>query len=87
MLKFLLITILIFYLIYKVGGFFFRMLFANAYQQHQRQQRYQQNGYTQKQAKTPPNSNVRVEYVPDQEDRKEKKDFNGGQYVDYEEVK
>lgn len=95
MLKFLLITILIFYLIYKVGGFFFRMLFTSAFQQQQRH--YQearqnahknQNGYNQKQsAKNPPNSNVRVDYVPAQEERNDKKDFKGGQYVDYEEVK
>lgn len=91
--KFLLITILIFYLIYRVGGFFFRMLFASAFQQQQRhyqnrqQNGHQQNGYQQNRTKTPPNSNVRVEYVPREDERKEKKDFKGGQYVDYEEVK
>jgi hypothetical protein len=28
--------------------------------------------------------NVKIDYVPEQPDRK---DFNGGQYVDYEEIK
>lgn len=89
MLKFFLILILVFYLIYRLGGFFLRVLFTNAFQQQQRQyqsqQRPNQNGHS----KTPPNSNVRVDYVPKEtgKGQAEKKEFNGGQYVDYEEVK
>lgn len=85
MLKFFLILIIIFYLIYRIGGFFFRMLFTKAFQQHQNQ--YRQHQTTSRQySKTPPNSNVRVDYVP-KEERNDRKDFNGGQYVDYEEVR
>ena len=83
MLKFFLILILIFYLIYRLGGFFLRVLFTSAFQQHQRQYRQGQNGHH---VKTPPNSNVQVDYIP-KEDRGDRKEFDGGQYVDYEEVK
>lgn len=87
MLKFLLITILIFYIIYRLGGFVFRMLFSNAFQQQRNFHEQQRQQYYQHQAKTPPNSNVKVDYVPKDKERKEKQDFKGGQYVDYEEVK
>lgn len=37
------------------------------------------------QQKKAPNSNLNIDYIP--EDKKERKDFRGGDYVEYEEVK
>ncbi len=78
MLKFLLIVILIFYVLYRIGGFFFRMLIINA------QQRTQQNQNTSYQSRGK-DGNIHIDYVPKQ--TKSKSDFKGGDYVDYEEVK
>ncbi|MFH6984940.1 DUF4834 family protein [Marinoscillum sp. 108] len=85
MLKFLLIIALISYLIYRVGGFLFKILFLGAQQQRQQ---YQSTGQTHQQhaRRRAAGSNLDIDYVPG--DRKnEKKDFRGGDYVDYEEVK
>jgi len=84
MLKFLLILVLIFYLIYRIGGFLFRMLFIGA----QKQQQQYQNQSQQQSHRKAPNSNLNIDYAPGskQEDKKGG-DFKGGEYVDYEEVK
>ena len=50
--------------------------FTNMYQQ----QRPQPNG----QSTSRPKGDVKIDYMPNQPDRK---DFRGGEYVDYEEVK
>lgn len=81
MLKFILILFLFFYLLYRVGGFFFRMFINNAIHQ----QRYQQ-GNDRRQAQKPPNSNVEVAFDPKTGEKKNK-NFDGGQYVDFEEIK
>ncbi|WP_421894027.1 DUF4834 family protein [Marinoscillum sp.] len=85
MLKFLLIIALISYLIYRVGGFLFRILFLSAQQQRQQ---YQSTGQSNQQhaRKRAAGSNLDIDYVPG-ERKNEKKDFRGGDYVDYEEVK
>lgn len=82
MLKFLLILVLLIYLIYKVGGFFFKLLFMGS----QQQRSYDSQHTHQQKSHTPPNSNVKVDYVP-KKDRKSGENFEGGQYVDFEEVK
>ena len=81
MLKFILFLILILYAIYRVGGFLFKVFFIGA----QAQQRPHSN-QGQRPGKTPPNSNVRVDYVPEDK-KKSEENPNGGQYVDFEEVK
>ena len=43
------------------------------------------SGYSEKDTRKPPNSNVNVDDVPPKE--KKKSDFKGGDYVDYEDVK
>lgn len=89
MLKFLLILFLVGYVFYKVSGFLFRMLFYKAYQQQSQQsaraggQRTQAQGY----AKRPADGNVQIDHIPPPNDKsKSKADFNGGDYVEYEEV-
>lgn len=76
MFKFLLIVFLISYIIYKVGGFFFRILTLGG--TSQRPPRNQP-------PRRPPGANVNVDYSP--EKKNSKGDFKGGEYVDYEEVK
>jgi len=82
MIKFLLITIAFFYILSKIGGFVFRRLFGAAAQQAQQQQQQQQRAQTKK----PSDGNVHIDYVPKKED-KPSKNFKGGDFVDFEEVK
>lgn len=69
MFKFLLIIILVFYAIYRIGGFFFRV-FSAGYQGHE-SGNHRSQGQTQEDRNPP----------------KSKKPFEGGEYIDYEEVK
>jgi len=78
MFKFLLIVVLISYLIYKVGGFLFKMFFMSLYQQ-QRQS-------NQRQTETKKEGNVNIEY-PSKDSKSNSKGFEGGEYVDYEEIR
>lgn len=76
MFKFLLIVFILSYVVYRVGGFFFKILTLGG--SAQRPPRNQSH-------KRPPGANVDVDYAP--QNKKSKKDFKGGEYVDYEEVK
>ncbi len=55
--------------------------------QAQQQQQYRQQGqpFQQHAKQSPPNGKVRVDFVPGE--KQQPKDFPGGEYVDYEEVK
>ena len=81
MVKFLLILILIIYVFYKSAGFLFKLVFGNLRSDpgsfQQRQQHY---------SKKAPNSNLNIDNVP-QHKTNNKSGFDGGEYVDYEEVK
>ena len=59
------------------GSFFY----SNMKQQQRQYQDFHQNNGPQGRAA---NGKVKIDYIPDQKDRK---DFDGGEYVDYEEVK
>jgi hypothetical protein len=72
MLRLLLIFILIFYVLYKMG--LFRVFVSNAREGYQGSQKHNR----------PPNSNVNIDSNPSQ---KKKSDYKGGEYIDYEEVK
>ncbi len=81
MLKFLLILVLIIYVFYKTAGFLFRMVFGGLKSdpgQFQNQQR--------RYSKKAPNSNLNIDKVPNNSE-KHNQNFDGGDYVDYEEVK
>ncbi len=78
MIKFLLIIIAFFYILSKVGGFIVRTLFGAAAQQAQQQQRTD--------TRKPTDGNVHIDYAP-KDKEKSTKDFKGGDYVDFEEVK
>ena len=81
MFKFLLILILLIYVFYKTAGFLFKIVFGNLRSDpgsfQQRQQHY---------SKKAPNSNLNIDNVP-QHKTNNKSGFDGGEYVDYEEVK
>ena len=96
MIKFIFTTLLIIFFIRMVAPVLFRWLlgmfikkkmrngtffYTNMHQQQHQQQAPHNNGSQQNgRAK----GNVKIDYIPEQPERK---DFNGGQYVDYEEVK
>jgi hypothetical protein len=80
MIKFLIITFLILYLLFKVGGFLLRMLFYTI--GNRAQQRFSGNGQQYTRTK-PKDANVDVEY----RQSTKKPEFKGGEYIDYEEVK
>ena len=91
MLKFIIITILVIMFLRLVAPFLLRFLlgmflkksmrngafFTNMYQQ----QRPQPNAGN---SNGRPKGDVKIDYIPNQPDRK---GFDGGEYVDYEEVK
>ena len=98
MLKFIIISILFIYVVYKASDFILRMLDSvtgrnrmksssrrerNFGPEHRRQQR---SNYRQ-----PKNGNVNIDYIPEDEKNKKQRhpteDFRGGDYVDYEELK
>ncbi|MEQ9402932.1 MAG: hypothetical protein RIM99_05050 [Cyclobacteriaceae bacterium] len=76
MLKFLLIAILVIYSFYRVASFLFKIVFGG----------YSKGQFnSQQRGRKAPNSNLNVDRIPRNENRK--KDFEGGDYVDFEEVK
>lgn len=81
MLKFLIITFLILYLIFKFGGFLLRMFFKSLGDRVQQKYAEQHNSYH---TTKPRGSNVDVKFKPSTQ---KKAEFKGGEYVDYEEVK
>ncbi|MEQ9299880.1 MAG: DUF4834 family protein [Cyclobacteriaceae bacterium] len=87
MLKFLLILFLIGYIFFKVSGFLFKTLFFKAYQQQQAQRAAGQGAQTSGYARKPADGNVQIDHVPQSSPKaKSKSEFDGGDYVDYEEV-
>jgi hypothetical protein len=69
MFKVILIFIIVFYAIYRIGGFFFRIFSAGA------------QGYDSH------NQSHNTQSREDRNSKNEKKPFQGGEYIDYEEVK
>ncbi|CAN5140577.1 hypothetical protein BH23BAC1_BH23BAC1_01160 [soil metagenome] len=87
MIKFLIITFLILYLIFKFGGFLLRIFFNTLGNRvHQKFAEQATNGATYTKTK-PKGSNVEVEFSSNNNGQKNKPEFKGGEYVDYEEVK
>jgi len=81
MLKFVLLFILFIYLVVKVSGFImktiYRLMGGQVHQQTRASSRSQQ--------KKPSDGNVNVDYMP--KNGKHSKHYDGGEYVEYEEVK
>ncbi|GAB4234101.1 MAG: hypothetical protein Tsb0034_07620 [Ekhidna sp.] len=81
MLKFLIILILIIYVFYKTAGFLFRMVFGSM--RNDPGQFRKENKNTSRRA---PGSNLSIDNVPGKSKGK-KSSYEGGEYVDFEEVK
>ena len=76
MIKFFLILSFALYLIYRIGGLLFKILFIGFTQS-------KRSSYAKGWRKhSVPNSNVDIQHIP-----KKSKDFKGGDYIDYEEIK
>ena len=75
MIKFLLILFLICYALYRVGGFLFKIMSIGASQAQQQKQ--------QSTRRKAPQSNLNIDHMP----KKHAKGYEGGDYVDFEEVK
>ena len=82
-LKFIVILVLVAYLFVRVGGYLFGLLFRGAQEFNRGYNPAQQQRNHSKKA---PNSNLNIDHIP-QKDKKDTKNFGGGEYVDFEEVK
>jgi len=80
-LKFLFILILIIYVFYKTAGFLFKIVFGNLRSDPGSFQRRQQHY-----SKKAPDSNLSIDRIPQDKSNKNS-GYNGGEYVDFEEVK
>jgi len=92
--KFLLFLFLV-YLLFRLVNFVFKVIRTVSGAKEQAQQfnrqyaRQQNHGPNSRKYKQPTNGNVNIEYIPEEDKKKNKsnRDFKGGEYVDYEEVK
>jgi len=83
MLKFLIISVLVFYVVYKLVGFLLKSLFVVS-GKDKRDGRFH---YQEKQGHhKPKDGNVEIDYIPKDKSKKGKKNEEG-EYIDYEEVK
>ena len=81
MIKFLLIIFFVFYIFIKIGGFIMKTLFSG----FTNQQNFQKN--QQPQQRKHKEGNINIDYMPNEKKSSPtKKNFPGGDYVDYEEV-
>ena len=85
MLKFLLITFLIGWLIFTLLGSVVKYVLRGGQPTSQQRGNTTQN-HQRYNGKRPSDGNVNIDYVP-RKDKRSKEDFKGGEYVDYEEVK
>jgi len=85
MLKIIIISVLVIYLVFKLVGFAFRIMFGAAYEQQRKARQSQQKQYTTR--RRAPNSNLNIDTEPAKKQAASGKEFNGGDYVDYEEIK
>lgn len=94
MLKFLILTILFIYIVYKASNFIIKIFFPIAHARRMQQEYARKNQFGPKyrreqQQQRSPDGHIHVDYVPKKEEKRERstQDFKGGEYVDYEEVK
>ncbi|MBK6266761.1 DUF4834 family protein [Marivirga sp. S37H4] len=85
MLKFLLILFLIGYIFFKVGGFLFRIFLGRLGAKAAAQSGRSNSSQNRQQRKTA--DGINIEFVPEDKNKRTAKNFKGGEYVDYEELK
>lgn len=87
MIKFLLISFLIFFIVFKLLKFFFKLFLVRGAAQFQQRQ-YQSNSQNyQQRYQKPREGNINIDFIPNKKKEREEKTFKGGEYIDYEEVK
>jgi len=84
MFKFLLILFIVGYLFIKVGGFIFRVFLGGLGAKAANQQGARSSQQSQKRRTA---DGVSIDFVPDSKNERSAKNFKGGEYVDYEEIK
>lgn len=89
MLKLLLLTLIIGFGVYKVINFLFRILFTLSGGKRAAYRTFNTGNYKRQnqQRRQAANSDLNIDYVPEDKNKKKKKGYGGGEYVDYEEVK
>jgi len=89
MFKLMLLMLVIGFGVYKVVNFVFRILFtlSGGKRTSTFNNSNTRNGKQQNRKRKAPNSDLNIDYVPEDPKNKNKKGFSGGDYVDYEEVK
>jgi hypothetical protein len=89
MIKFLLITFLIYFTIRLVAPYLIRWWLKSFVNKHIRNGQFQNPYRTASQPPRPrqPEGAINIDYIPEEQPNQPKTDFKGGEYVDYEEVK
>lgn len=93
MLKFLLLTIIFIYVVYKASNFALKLFFPLEHARRMQKEYARKNNFGPKhrreqQQPRSPDGHIHVDYVPPEEKKERNtQDFKGGEYVDYEEVK
>lgn len=96
MLKFLLITIIFIYVVYKASNLAIKLFYPIEHARRMQAEFARKNGFgpkyrrgqQYKYSQSPSEGRINVDYVP-QSEKKERtsQHFKGGEYVDYEEIK
>jgi hypothetical protein len=81
--KVIIISLVLFFVVFKLINFAFRLLGVGKVQNQQ--QRYQHHARPNN--RRPADGNVNVDYIPKDKKAHHGRNFNGGEYVDYEDVK
>lgn len=97
MLKFIIISVLFIYVVYKASDFILRMVDSvtggRRMKSNQRNRNFGPEYRRQQQQRQPrrPEGDINIDYIPEDEKKKENtrssEDYKGGEYVDYEELK
>lgn len=93
MLKFLLLTIIFIYVVYKASNFVLKLFFPLEHARRMQQEYARKSNFGPKhrreqQQPRSPDGRIHVDYVPEEKKgERSTQDFKGGEYVDYEEIK
>jgi hypothetical protein len=80
MFKFLLVVFIVGYVLFKGLGFFIKTILGGSSVHVNRSGNQPQPG------RQPSGTNLRVDHIPNKSSTKPKKNFKGGEYVDFEEL-
>lgn len=99
MLKFIIITVLFIYVVYKASDFIIRMIDSVTGGRRMKANQRDRSNFgpeyrreqQRRQYRQPQNGEVHIDYIPEdqkkQKGRPSSEDFRGGEYVDYEDIK